>query len=291
MPNATPNLNIPHIATNQSQKEVTANTAFDDLDTASNGAVSIDVSGSSDVTPLPATLLLGFSFTLTGNLGSNINLLVPAAQKFYRFTHSAFNASLGSFTITVKVSGHAGVTLNYTDEFLLYCDGTTVYHADNGAAASGTVTHTGGGMSAYEVVIGVDGANDTKVLGSTGTSGQVLTSQGSGADPVWADTATPPVGINTQAASYTAVLGDAGKLVRMNNGSSNNFTVPTNASVAFVVGTVISVRQVGAGTTTIVASGGVTITSPSTLALRVQYSTIQLIKVATDTWDLMGDVA
>lgn len=291
MPNSTPNLNIPHIATNQSQKEVTANTAFDDLDTSSNGTVSVDVSGSTDVTPVAATLLLGFSIVLTGSLGANINLIVPAAQKFYRFTHSAFNASLGTFTITVKVSGHAGVTLNYTDEFLLYCDGTTVYHADNGAAASGTVTHTGGGLTAHQVVLGADSANDAKVLGSTGTAGQVLTSQGSGADPDWEDPQQALIGINTQTASYTGVLGDKFKLVRMNSGSSNNFTVPTNASVAYPVGTAITVRQVGAGTTTIVASGGVTITTPSTLALRTQYSTVQLVKVATDTWDLMGDVA
>lgn len=97
-------------------------------------------------------------------------------------------------------------------------------------------------------------------------------------------------GINNQTASYTAVLGDAGKLIRMNVASANNFTVPPHSSVAFPVGAVITVRQVGAGITTIVAGAGVTISSPSTLAIARQNGSVQLVQVANDAWDLMGDV-
>jgi hypothetical protein len=100
---------------------------------------------------------------------------------------------------------------------------------------------------------------------------------------------TGVLGINTQTASYTLVLGDQAKLVRMNVGSANNLTVPLNASVAFPTGTVITVRQTGAGVTTIVATGGVTINSPSSLVLRVQNASVSLVKVASDTWDLSGD--
>lgn len=96
--------------------------------------------------------------------------------------------------------------------------------------------------------------------------------------------------VNTQTADYTLVLSDAGKTVEMDVASANNLTVPPNASVAFPIGTVIEVFQLGAGQTTIVAGSGVTIRTPETLLLRGQYSTASLRKRATDTWVLAGDV-
>jgi hypothetical protein len=45
--------------------------------------------------------------------------------------------------------------------------------------------------------------------------------------------------INTKTGNYTLVLGDALELIQMNVGSANTLTVPTNASVAFPVGTSI----------------------------------------------------
>jgi len=98
------------------------------------------------------------------------------------------------------------------------------------------------------------------------------------------------VEINTQTDSYTLVLGDATKYVRMNKGTACNLTVPLNSSVAFPVGTQILIRQVGAGQVTVVATGGVTITTSQTLLLRAQHSSASLIKVATDTWELAGDL-
>lgn len=96
--------------------------------------------------------------------------------------------------------------------------------------------------------------------------------------------------INNQTASYQLALSDASGYVRMNVSTANNLTVAPDSTVNFVIGTVITVRQVGAGQTTVVAGVGVTISSPSTLALRAQNSTVQLIKVAANTWDLAGDV-
>lgn len=101
---------------------------------------------------------------------------------------------------------------------------------------------------------------------------------------------TTEIEINDQTASYQLVLADAGKYVRMNVAGANNLTVPDNATEAFPIGTQIVVRQVGAGQTTIVAAGGVTINTAETLKLRKQGSTATLVKVATDTWDLTGDL-
>jgi len=95
---------------------------------------------------------------------------------------------------------------------------------------------------------------------------------------------------NVQTASYTLVIGDAGKAVEMNVGTANNVAVPPNSSVAFPVGTIVEVAQVGAGQTTIVAGSGVTVRTPETLVLSGQWSTVSLRKRATDEWLLAGDV-
>ena len=90
--------------------------------------------------------------------------------------------------------------------------------------------------------------------------------------------------------AYTLVLADAFKLVTMDNAAANTLTVPLNSAEAFPVGTRIDVGQDGAGQTTVVASGGVTINTPETLKLRKQWAKATLIKRATDSWDLEGNL-
>jgi len=97
--------------------------------------------------------------------------------------------------------------------------------------------------------------------------------------------------------TYTTVLSDSYQvLVTMNNASANALKIPTNASVAHPVGTVITVLNKGAGLctisavtsgTTTVLSAGATAASP-TLA---QYKSAALIKTATDTWYVVGAIA
>ena len=99
------------------------------------------------------------------------------------------------------------------------------------------------------------------------------------------------VTLNTQTASYTLALTDAGKVVEMNVASANNLTVPPNSSIALPVGTTIDIVQYGAGQTTIVAGSGVTIrSSGSKLKLTGQYSAATLYKRGTDEWVAMGDL-
>jgi len=106
------------------------------------------------------------------------------------------------------------------------------------------------------------------------------------------------VTLNAKTATYTVVLADADqKLVTMSVAGANDFQIPTNANVAFPVGTVINVIQIGAGQTTIkaVTSGTTTISSTGATAtapkLRAQFSAASCIKVATDTWYVVGDIA
>lgn len=99
------------------------------------------------------------------------------------------------------------------------------------------------------------------------------------------------LGIATSTSSYTLVLEDDGCLIEMNSSSANTLTVPPNSSVAFPVGTQITVVQKGTGQTTITAGSGVTVNSPLLLKLRAQWSAASLIKTATDTWLVAGDLS
>jgi hypothetical protein len=102
---------------------------------------------------------------------------------------------------------------------------------------------------------------------------------------------------DAETASYTAVLANNSQVVTMDNASANTFSIPTNASVAFPVGTQINVLQIGAGQTTIqaVTSGTTTILSTGATAaapkLRTRYSMATCIKSATDTWYVVGDIS
>lgn len=100
-----------------------------------------------------------------------------------------------------------------------------------------------------------------------------------------------------QTADYTPVLSDAYQtLVPMNKATAVNFTIPTNASVAYPVGTVLTVLNVGAGIVTIkaVTSGTTTVLSAGATAAQptlAQYKSAACIKTATDTWYVVGAIA
>lgn len=98
--------------------------------------------------------------------------------------------------------------------------------------------------------------------------------------------------INAQTGTtYTTVLGDASKLVTLSNASAIAVTIPTNASVAYPVGTKIDFAQIGAGQVTVTGAVGVIVNATPTQAFRAQYSAATCIKTATDTWLLVGDLA
>lgn len=89
------------------------------------------------------------------------------------------------------------------------------------------------------------------------------------------------------ATSRTLALTDAWNYVRPGTTSAITLTVPTNASVAFEIGTEITVRALG--NVTLAAASGVTLNAPSggTLSMTARM-TVTLKKVDTDVWDVIG---
>lgn len=97
-------------------------------------------------------------------------------------------------------------------------------------------------------------------------------------------------GINIQTTSYTFVLADQLYYVRMGSATAQTITVPTNASVAFPIGTELSFEQSGTGQLTVVAASGVIINTFSTNLTKGQFATASLKKTGTDTWTLTGNL-
>ena len=102
---------------------------------------------------------------------------------------------------------------------------------------------------------------------------------------------TTALRINNQAGDYTATITDweQDTITRMTSASANNYTVPLNSSVPFPIGTQLLVAQAGAGQTTIVATGGVTLNATG-LKISATKQAATLIKVDTDTWDVFGNL-
>lgn len=107
----------------------------------------------------------------------------------------------------------------------------------------------------------------------------------------WAEvSATVNLTITSKTDNYILALADAGTYIRMTKSTGLTLTVPADATVNFPVGTQVLVRQSGAGQVTVVAASGAFVNSPETLKLRKNGSTATLIKVAANTWDVIGDL-
>lgn len=195
-------------------------------------------------------------------------------------------SSIGTINIA---SGSTAATFTFANQVVLNPSDVVsfVFQGTTDATVAGIWWTIGGsiipGGGSYSGTL----AADLDVSITTPTNGQVLTYNT--AAQKWQNVApfTGNLGINNQTANYTLALTDINGLVRMNVAAPNTVTVPPSSSVAFPVGSVISVRQVGVGTTTIAAGAGVLITTPGGLVLSSQYATIQLINVANNTWDLI----
>ena len=97
---------------------------------------------------------------------------------------------------------------------------------------------------------------------------------------------------NAQNTSYTLTITDSGKHIYSQNTATQVLTIPTNANVAFNVGTMVSIVLQGSGSMTISPFSGVTLylAGNSTSASRTisTYGMATLMKVATNTWFING---
>jgi hypothetical protein len=100
-----------------------------------------------------------------------------------------------------------------------------------------------------------------------------------------------------QTADYTAVLTDQYQtLIPMNKATAVAFKIPTDASVAYPVGTAITVLNKGVGAVTIsaVTSGTTTINSAGSTPAAptvAQFKSAVCVKTAANVWYVLGAIA
>ena len=106
------------------------------------------------------------------------------------------------------------------------------------------------------------------------------------------------IGYSAKTAAYTVASGDEGYLFSMNNAATAQFNIPVDATFNFAIGTEIHfVWITGAGQPTIGATTPATTTVISTGAtsatpkLRVVNSAATAIKLAANSWLVIGDLA
>jgi hypothetical protein len=98
--------------------------------------------------------------------------------------------------------------------------------------------------------------------------------------------------------NYTVASGDEFNLFSMNNAVAKEFRIPTDATFNFAVGTEInffwvtgagqpSIVAVTPGTTTVISTGA----TSATPKLRVANSAATAIKLAANSWLVVGDIA
>lgn len=187
----------------------------------------------------------------TGTVTS-VGLSVPASSIF------------GATGSPVTTSGTLGLTVAGTSGGIPYFDTTSTLSS---SAA----------LSANELVLGGGAGASPVSLGSTGTSGQVLTSNGAAMDPSWQDIPASALAISTQTTTYTLQNTDD---VILANGT---FTI-TLQSVSGATIKPYRIKNIGSGTITIARAGADTIDGGTSYTISLQYASIELIPDGSGAW-------
>lgn len=222
----------------------------------------------------------------------------PVAGKKLGWNSDATRLSNLDSPVVLSGSGAPAPSLGFDGDLYIDLTNSRLYGPKAGGIWASFVSILGGtGPQGIQGIPGPTGSGAGDVLGpATNADGDAAVFNGVNSKVIKSLGAAPErLGImraaNPQAgANYTAVLADAGQVVEMTNAGANTFTIPPNASVAFVVGTYINVAQLGAGATTITPGGGVTIRNRSGLKTAGQYAMATLYKRGTDEWVAGGDL-
>lgn len=92
--------------------------------------------------------------------------------------------------------------------------------------------------------------------------------------------------------TYTLLLTDQFRTIRMNFNGAKTLTIPADSSVPYEIGTVIRVRNSSPDTLTMIPEGAaVDLYSKNGWLNIMPRGEVKLCYVATDTWEIIGDLS
>lgn len=222
-----------------------------------------------------------------GNFVFDGDQTVESAQDNYVFT---YDHAAGTIGLEASASGgnvsNTGTPAN--NQLAVWTNSTTI---------EGTSALVFDDTTNDSFIVG--DANTTATIGLNNTT--VLTDNGLGTrtlsnitdlDTTTEDTINQFTVETDSTTAWTLALADNYNYMRASNASAITITVPPNSSVAFPIGSTILIEQTGAGAVTITNGSGVTLNAAnSNLSTSAQYEVLQLVKVATDVWTVIGGTA
>ena len=259
----------------------------------SSSATTITVASSTGSTLVPETLAANDQFTIAIDPDTALEEIV--------FVKSASGNPVSGDTITI-VRGQAGTSPiahsgGATVKHVLTSDDLDYFTTGVGAAitsaststltnktvslASNTVT---GNLAQFNTAL--TGADFATLAGAETLENKTLT-----APTITTPVLTFPVmsvAINSQTSAYTLTATDKSKMVIVTSSSTANVTVPPSV---FSQGDVVYISRSGAGTLSLTAGAGVTISGTPGLALRAQASVAAILCTGTNTFIATGDLS
>ena len=277
---ATPNLNLDHVTEGQTNKETTANAAFDGLDNAMNTVLEVAVTGNVNLTT--AQFRNAYIFVLTGTPGGDFTVTFPGP-----IARTFAIANLTGDTAFIELEDAASdaqeVAAGATGSFAT--DGVTFYNLAVGVAGGGG----SGGVGSSSITIEEEGV----VIAGAGT----LNFTGSGVNASENSDGTVDVLIPGQPA--TAISEQTGDFeITSDMLSGNRIIEVNNASDVFVfleAGTSgtepVTIIQTGAGQAVFTDASAVSLRAAGGNKTRTLYSAVSIIPHGSDSFYLVGDLA
>jgi len=170
--------------------------------------------------------------------------------------------------------------LNFTANFTSYTDGIVIYWIpSNTNTGASTINVNGLGpvpitnQNGTPLYLGQLQANEVALIVYRSTG---FTLVAVGVNPT----------INTQNGAYTFQLNDANNIVQANAAGVGDWTIPTNASVPFPLGTSIDLAVSGVAIKTLVPAPGVTFTAFTGIPTPLSWgnAATRIVKIGTDEW-------